>query len=167
VLISVVSDPPGATVSIDSFVLPGTTPITDAPVTARSGRIFNVSLDGYQTLEQAVDLLENQTITVTLAPLAAATDAQPQAAAAQTAADGELLITVRASTWLEVYTGTARNQGERLVYRTADPGETFRFELPVYVHVGNAAGVDVTIGDVAIGALGSSGAVVGRAFTGQ
>ncbi len=167
VLISVVSDPPGATVSIDSFVLPGTTPITDAPVTARSGRIFNVSLDGYQTLEQAVDLLENQTVTVTLAPLAAATDAQPQAAAAQTAADGELLITVRASTWLEVYTGTARNQGERLVYRTADPGETFRFELPVYVHVGNAAGVDVTIGDVAIGALGSSGAVVGRAFTGQ
>lgn len=167
VLISVVSDPPGATVSIDSFVLPGTTPITDAPVTARSGRIFNVSLDGYQTLEQAVDLLENQTITVTLAPVAAATDAQPQAAAAQTAADGELLITVRASTWLEVYTGTARNQGERLVYRTAEPGETFRFELPVYVHVGNAAGVDVTIGDVAIGALGSSGAVVGRAFTGQ
>ena len=166
VLITVVSDPPGATVSIDSFVLPGTTPITDAPVTARSGRIFNVSLDGYQTLEQAIDLLENQTIDVTLAPLATAGDT-PTPGAAVSAEEGELLITVRASTWLEVYTGTARNQGERLVYRTADPGETFRFELPVFVHVGNAAGVEVTVGDVAIGTLGSSGAVVGRAFTGQ
>ena len=173
VLISIISDPPGATVSIDSFVLPGTTPITDAPVTARNGRIFNVSLDGYQTLEQAVDLLENQTINVTLAPVTAAGDpAAPGAAAAGDAPEvvagsGELVIAVRASTWLEVYRGTARNQGERLVYRTADPGETFRFDLPVYVHVGNAAGVDVTVGDVQVGAMGSSGAVVGRAFTGQ
>jgi hypothetical protein len=166
VLISVISDPPGATVSIDSFVLPGTTPISDAPVTARSGRIFNVALDGYQTLEQSVDLLENQTITVTLAPVAAAV--APPAGGVPTVAAGseELVIAVRASTWLEVYRGTARNVGERLVYRTADPGETFRFDLPVYVHVGNAAGVDVTVGDVQVGALGSSGAVVGRAFTG-
>src|SRR5690606_3924198 len=142
VLISVISSPPGATVSIDSFVLPGTTPITDAPVTARSGRVFNVSLDGYQPLVQSVDLLENQTINVTLAPIAATADTPVAGATPVTAADGELVIAVRASTWLEVYTGTARNQGERLVYRTADPGETFRFELPVYVHVGNAAGVD-------------------------
>jgi len=166
VLISVVSEPPGATVSIDSFVLPGTTPISDAPVTARSGRIINVSLDGYQTLEQAVDLLENQTINVTLAPTAAA-DAPPAGAGpVAAAAAGELVIAVRASTWLEVYRGTARNVGERLVYRTAEPGETFSFALPVYVHVGNAAGVDVTVGDVQVGALGSSGAVVGRAFPG-
>lgn len=165
VLITVISDPPGATVSIDSFVLAGTTPIADAPVTARSGRIFTVALDGFQTLEQAVDLLEDQTINVTLAPVAAAAvsaaGGEPQAVAGT----GELVIAVRASTWLEVYRGTARNQGERLVYRTADPGETFRFDLPVYVHVGNAAGVDVTVGDVQVGALGSSGAVVGRAFT--
>ncbi|HET8984246.1 MAG TPA: RodZ domain-containing protein, partial [Trueperaceae bacterium] len=166
VLITMISDPPGATVSIDSFVLAGTTPIADAPVTARSGRIFTVALDGFQTLEQAVDLLEDQTINVTLAPVAAAAvsaaGGEPQAVAGT----GELVIAVRASTWLEVYRGTARNQGERLVYRTADPGETFRFDLPVYVHVGNAAGVDVTVGDVQVGALGSSGAVVGRAFTG-
>jgi hypothetical protein len=165
VLISVNSDPPGATVSIDSFVLPGTTPISDAPVTARSGRIFNVSLDGYQTLEQAVDLLENQTIDVTLAPVAAAVAPPAEGEPPAGVGSGELVIAVRASTWLEVYRGTARNVGERLVYRTAEPGETFRFELPVYVHVGNAAGVDVTVGDVQVGALGSSGAVVGRAFT--
>lgn len=173
VLISVLSDPPGATVSIDSYVLPGTTPIADSPVTARSGRILNVSLDGYQTLEQAVDLLENQTINVTMAPVTAAAPGVDAGAAAAAggapvaAGSGELVIAVRASTWLEVYRGTARNQGERLFYRTADPGETFRFDLPVYVHVGNAAGVDVTVGDVQVGALGSSGAVVGRAFTGQ
>lgn len=172
VLITVISDPPGATVSIDSFVLPGTTPIADAPVTARRGRIFNVSLDGYQALEQAVDLLENQTINVTLAPAVDASAAPGESASqdggtpAASAGAGELVIAVRASTWLEVYRGTARNEGERLVYRTADPGETFRFDLPVYVHVGNAAGVDVTVGDVQVGALGSSGAVVGRAFTG-
>jgi len=166
VLITVISDPPGATVSIDSFVLPGTTPISDAPVTARSGRIFNVALDGYQTLEQAVDLLENQTIEVTLAPVTAPAATPGDGAQVATAGAGGLVIAVRASTWLEVYRGTARNEGERLVYRTAEPGETFRFDLPVYVHVGNAAGVDVTVGDVQVGALGSSGAVVGRAFTG-
>ncbi|HLV12858.1 MAG TPA: RodZ domain-containing protein [Trueperaceae bacterium] len=167
VLVSVVSDPPGATVSIDSFVLPGTTPIRDVPVTARAGRVLSVTLDGYQTLQQPVDLLEDQTLTVTLVPqatAAAAGDAPPAAAATGA---GQLAIEVTAPTWLEVYRGTARNQGERLVYRTAQAGETFTFDLPVYVHVGNAAGVQVTQGDTVIGTLGSSGAVVGRAFTAQ
>lgn len=162
VLVTINSTPPGATVSIDSFVLPGVTPITDAPVTARAARVLNVSLDGYQTLEESVNLLESQTIDVTLAPVAAA----PQTPGEQpVASPGELRIEVNASTWIEVYRGTARNEGERLLYRTAAPGETFTYELPVYVHVGNAAGVEVTQGDTVIGALGSSGAVVGRAFT--
>lgn len=163
VLVTINSTPPGATVSIDSFQLPGVTPITDAPVTARSGRVLSVSLDGYQPLEETVDLLENQTLDVTLAPIAASpapADGEP-AAATQA---GELRIDVTASTWIEVYRGTARNQGERLLYRTASPGETFTYDLPVYVHVGNAAGVELTRGDTVIGPLGSSGAVVGRAF---
>jgi len=169
VLVSVVSEPPGATVSIDSFVLPGTTPIRDVPVTARAGRVLRVSLEGYQTLEQPVDILQDQTLTVTLVPEPVAAppadgEGQPQA---PVAGPGRLAIEVTAPTWLEVYRGTARNQGERLVYRTAQPGETFAFDLPVYVHVGNAAGVQVTVGDTVIGPLGSSGAVVGRAFTAQ
>lgn len=162
VLVTINSTPPGATVSIDSFVLPGVTPIADAPVTGRAGRVLNVSLDGYQTLEETVDLLENQTIDVTLAPVAAAQD---PAADQPVAATGELRIEVTASTWIEVYQGTARNEGDRLLYRTAAPGETFTYDLPVYVHVGNAAGVEVTQGQTVIGTLGSSGAVVGRAFT--
>lgn len=164
VLISVVSEPPGATVSIDSFVLPGTTPVRDVPVTARRGRVLSVTLNGYQPLEETVDLLEDQTLTVDLAPLPAAelpADSGPVVTADQ------IVIEVTAPTWLEVYTGTARNQGERLAYYTAQPGEVLTYDLPVYVYVGNAAGVDITQGTTEIGALGSSGAIVGRAFTSQ
>ena len=163
VLVTVNSTPPGATVAIDSFVLPGVTPIDDAPVSARAARMLSVSLDGYQTLEEPIDLLESQTLDVTLVAVQAA--AQPGAAAPAAASAGDLLVEVTAATWIEVYRGTARNEGERLLYRTASPGETFTFDLPVYIHVGNAAGVEITQGDNVIGVLGSSGAVVGRAFT--
>lgn len=162
VLVTINSTPPGATVAIDSFVLPGVTPIEDAPVSARAGRVLTVSLDGYQTLEESIDLLESQTLDVSLVEVQAVpAPGVEQSAAAQ----GQLVIEVTAATWIEVYRGTARNEGERLLYRTASPGETFTFDLPVYVHVGNAAGVEITQGDTVIGVLGSSGAVVGRAFT--
>ncbi|HEX7001643.1 MAG TPA: RodZ domain-containing protein [Trueperaceae bacterium] len=164
VLITVLSEPPGATVSIDSFVLPGTTPIQDVPVTARRGRVLSVTLDGFQPLEETVDLLEDQTLTVNLAPLPAeeaAADAGPAAS------DDQLVIEVTAPTWLEVYRGSARNQGERLAYYTAQPGEVLTYDLPVYVYVGNAAGVNITQGSTNIGTLGSSGAIVGRAFGNQ
>lgn len=164
VLVNINSTPPGATVAIDSFVLPGVTPIDDAPVTARPGRMLRVSLEGYQTLEQPVDLLESQTLDVTLVPVQATPEPGVEQPAAGTAA-GELQIAVTAATWIEVYRGTARNEGERLLYRTANPGETFTYDLPVYVHVGNAAGIEITQGETVIGTLGSSGAVVGRAFS--
>ncbi len=164
VLISVLSEPPGATVSIDSFVLPGTTPIHDVPVTAREGRVLSVTLDGFQPLEETVDLLEDQTLTVNLAPVPAA---EAAAGAEPAASDDQIVIEVTAPTWLEVYTGSARNQGERLAYYTAQPGEVLTFDLPVYVYVGNAAGVDITQGSTHIGTLGSSGAIVGRAFGNQ
>ena len=164
VLISVLSEPPGATVSIDSFVLPGTTPIHDVPVTARSGRVLNVSLDGYQALEETVDLLEDQTLTVSLAAVPA--DEAPADAGPVASAD-QIVIEITAPTWLEVYRGTARNQGERLAYYTAQPGEVLTYDLPVYVYVGNAAGVNITQGSTQIGSLGSSGAIVGRAFSNQ
>lgn len=169
ILVSVTSAPPGARVSIDGFVLPGVTPIFDAPVTARAGRVLSVSLDGYQPLTQSVDLLEPQTLHVELAaqsvaevPGAAQTETAGPAAGA-----GQVALAIRASTWLEVYRGTTRMGGERLVYRTAEPGESFVFDLPVYVHVGNAAGIEVTLGDSVLGVMGSAGAVVGRAFAAQ
>ncbi len=165
ILVSVTSTPAGATVSIDGFVLPGVTPILDAPVTARPGRVLNVSLEGYQTLSQAVDLLESQTLHVELAAEQVAVDtATDSPEAAPVTSSGQVALAIRASTWLEVYRGSTRGGGERLVYRTAETGETFVFDMPVYVHVGNAAGVEATVGDAALGVMGSSGAVVGRAF---
>src|SRR5690606_40310031 len=122
---------------------------------------LTVSLDGYQTLEESIDLLESQTLDVSLVEVQAVpAPGVEQSAAAQ----GQLVIEVTAATWIEVYRGTARNEGERLLYRTASPGETFTFDLPVYAHVGNAAGVEITQGDTGIVVLGVSSAVVGRAF---
>lgn len=166
VLLNVITEPPGAQVAVDGFMLPGVTPIRAAPVTARANRTLRVSLDGYQTVETTVDLSEGRTVELSLAPAASA-GGTTAPAAAQTAGSGEILITIRATSWLEVYRGTARNQGERLVYTTATPGQTYRFALPVYVHAGNAAGVEIAVGDGAPFAMGSAGAVVGRAFTAQ
>ncbi len=167
VVIDVISDPPGARVAIDGFMLPGVTPIRAAPVTARSNRLMRVTLEGHQDWEESVDLSENRTLEMTLPTAAAGAAAQPDADATPPVSAGEIAIAVRASSWLEVYRGTARNEGERLVYTNAQPGEVYTFDLPVYVHVGNAAGVEVTLGDAAPVVLGSAGAVMGRAFTGR
>ncbi len=163
VLLDVITDPPGAQVSVDGFMLPGLTPIRAAPVTARAGRNLRVSLDGYETVEQTVDLSDDRTVELRLTTATASTSAA-QATQAVAVGSSEIAITVRATSWLEVYSGTARNVGERLVYTTAAPGQTYRFALPVYIHAGNAAGVEITIGDAAPFAMGSAGAVVGRAF---
>lgn len=165
VVIDVISDPPGARVAIDGFMLPGVTPIQAAPVTARSNRLMRVTLDGHQTWEESVDLSENRTLQMTLA--AAGSSSQPGAEVTPPVSAGEVAIAVRATSWLEVWRGTVRNEGERLVYTNAQPGEVYTFDLPVYVHAGNAAGIEVTVGDAAPVVLGSAGAVIGRAFTGR
>jgi hypothetical protein len=161
VLIDVISNPPGARVTIDGFQLPGVTPITSAPVTARSGRVLRVVLDGYEPWEEAVDLSESRALEVTLSQAAATGTEVPDGPAL---GQGQLAINITAASWLEVYRGGARNEGERLVYTTAQPGQTYTFDLPVYVYVGNAAGVEVTVGDAPALVMGSSGAIVGRAF---
>lgn len=146
-------------------MLPGVTPIHAAPVTARGNRLMRVTLEGHQAWEEAVDLSENRSLQMSLA--AANSDSQPSADSTPPVSAGEVAIAVRAISWLEVYRGTARNEGERLVYTNAQPGEAYTFDLPVYVYTGNAAGVEVTVGDAAPVVLGSAGAIIGRAFTGQ
>ncbi|HKI57905.1 MAG TPA: RodZ domain-containing protein [Trueperaceae bacterium] len=166
--VSVATTPPGASVSIDGFALPGTTPIQGVPVTAREGRVVKVTLPGYQPLQQTVDLRQDRDLSYQLAPVAAA--AQPAQAAPERAVTpasvsaGQIGINITARTWLEVYGSTSRNQGERLVYATVDAGKHYVFDLPVYLHVGNAAGVDIVTTDKDLGAMGSPGAVVSRAF---
>lgn len=70
-------------------------------------------------------------------------------------------LTISEDTWLEVYQGTARNQGQRLAFTTARAGQRLTFPLPIYVHVGNAGGVELSVEGQERGALGSSGEVRG------
>ena len=158
VRVDLITDPPGAEVTVDGFAVPGRTPILDVPFTARAGRVVRAELEGHTAAQEVVDLLENREVRLTLAPVG---DGPSVPAPAAT---GALTLSVVDTTWLEVYTGDARNAGERLVYTTAQAGDAYDFDLPVFVYVGNAAGVRVALEGQDLGAMGGPGAVLGRAF---
>lgn len=169
VQVSITTTPPGATVSIDGYALAGTTPIRDVPVTAREGRVVKITLDGYQPLQTTVDLRQDTTLDYTLTPLprTASTPVETTPERPVTPASvgpKQIGINITERTWLEVYHSTTRNQGERLVYATVDAGTHYVFDLPVYLHVGNAAGVDLVMNGKDLGTMGSPGAVVSQAF---
>lgn len=158
ILLSIDSDPPGAEVSVDAFPLPGTTPIQGVPVTAREERTVRVTREGYLPFEGSFDMTRDRSLQIALEPVPG-----PEGAAAPAPEEG-VVVEVREATWLEAYQSTARGEGERLVYTTAQPGERFVFSRPLYLHLGNAGGVEVSVDGEPIGALGSGGAVTGRAF---
>ena len=185
ILLSLQTTPPGAEVSIDGYRF-GQSPIIDAPVRA-GNRTIKVSRGGYGTFERTLDLSRDRRIDVTLFPKGAGEPTVTGAAPVQTPVDtssdpagiattseaapvsaGQVVVTVSAEAWLEVYRGTTRGKGERLVYETAEPGDTYSFSAPVYIFSGNAGGVSVAIGDttgdMAAEPLGASGAVVGKAY---
>jgi cytoskeleton protein RodZ len=175
VRVDIVTDPPGAAVTIDGFPIPGVTPLFDIPVTAREGRLVRAELDGYQAGEVRADLRTDAEVTLALSPLSAAASAAAAGAASEPgsapaagtmAGDGRgsVLITVTDTAWLEVYRSVARNEGERLVFTTAQGGQVYQFEPPVFVYTGNAAGVRLSHGGQDLGPMGSPGAVLGRAF---
>ena len=182
VLLSLRTVPPGAEVSIDGYRF-GQTPLTDAPVRA-GARVLTVERGGYRTFRRTFDLSKNRNLNVTLLPTeiaghVGATRTAPAwrdavagvgggVAGAVTedvtgALTGDVTVTVSAEAWLEVYRGDARS-GERLVYETAQPGDRFTFNGPVYVYSGNAGGVSVSSGDAPPTPLGDSGAVTGAAY---
>ena len=175
VTLSVITDPPGAEVTIDNYPFPTSTPITNAPVTAGDERLLRVNLPGYEPVEQAINLNSSQALSFVLVPVsdAPAPDAVTTSEAGAVAAEGtapasqqgEIAISIEAETWLEVYAGTARGQGERLVYTSAQEGASYTFPLPVFLHVGNAGGVRLSVDGQSLGLMGSSGEVVSRAFT--
>ena len=169
ILFSLRTTPPGAEVSVDGYRF-GQSPIIDAPVRA-GNRTIKVERSGYGTFERTLELTQNRRLNVTLAPTSAGaatfslsplpvapTETTPQAPATQ-----QVVVSVTSEAWLEVYRGSAR-AGERLVYTTAQPGETYTFTAPVYVFSGNAGGVLVVQGDTPAQPLGAPGAVVGRAY---
>jgi cytoskeleton protein RodZ len=161
VLVSIVTNPPGAAITIDGFPVPGVTPLLDVPVTAREGRVVRAELDGFEPNEVRADLRQDADLALTLEPLGAAGGG---VAGAVAGSDGDLTITITDTTWLEVYRSTARNEGERLVYTTAQPGASYSFAPPVFVYTGNAAGVRLNLSGQDLGPMGSPGAVLGRAF---
>jgi cytoskeleton protein RodZ len=167
---SLVTNPPGAEATLDNYPFPYRTPFFDAPVTPRAARVLRVTLEGYEPYEELIDITEGMERAVTLTPVGATAPAAttPETAATsaqgQATGQGQIGITVEAETWLEVYQSTVRGEGQRLVYSTVSPGQTFTFNLPVFVHVGNAAGVRLSQDNQDLGLMGSSGEVTGRAF---
>jgi len=182
--LSISTDPPGAEVTIDGFVLPGTTPLTYR-LSPGTDRTLLLNLADFEPYEESIDLSNDVERTISLTPegQTAAAPSAPEDAPEITPESGEsaepaagasaeapettegLSITVTETTWLEAYQSTGRGVGERLVYTTAQPGQSFSFELPVFLHVGNAGGVDITQDGQALGAMGSSGEVISRAYT--
>ncbi len=165
-LFTLTTDPPGAEVTLDGFPLPGTTPINGQPLTPGVGRTLRITLPGYETYEAPVDVSNDLRLNVTLTPVGAAagTAGAAETGGAAEAAPGQLTVRVEGTAWLEAYASTQRGVGERLVYTTVQPGETFTFALPVYLHTGNAAGVQVSKDGQDLGPMGSSGEVVSRAY---
>jgi cytoskeleton protein RodZ len=186
VLLSLRTVPPGAEVSIDGYRF-GQSPIVDAPVRAGE-RTLRIERGGYTTFERSFDLSSNrhlsieltpsgrsvaksETVTATPTPVPAQTQGQTQgqtqaqdAATPTPPAASAVTVTVTEAAWLEVYRGSARGEGARLVYETAEPGDSFTFTSPVYIFSGNAGGVLVSRGDGEAVTLGASGAVVGQAY---
>ena len=169
ILLSLQTTPPGAEVSIDGYHF-GQSPIVDAPVRA-GNRIIKVERSGYGTFERTLELDQDHRLNVTLSPQGAekavVTSSTPAAlvptGTTPTPAAQQVVVSVTAEAWLEVYRGSAR-AGERLVYETAQPGETYSFTTPVYVFSGNAGGVSVAQGDAPAQPLGAPGAVIGQAY---
>lgn len=185
ILLSLRTTPPGAEVSIDGYRF-GRTPMSDAPVRAGK-RTVTLTRGGYRTFERTFDLSSDRRLSIDLTPTgsprpaatgtrtgaaaAAGTPSQPPRAATgdpATTSTATVTVEVTAEAWLEVYSGGARGEGERLVYETAQPGSRYTFDAPVYLFSGNAGGVSVAhttaSGETETEALGAPGAVVGRAY---
>ena len=178
-LLSITSNPPGAEVSVDGFPLPGTTPLS-YELSPGVSRTLQLTLPNYEPHEEKIDVNSDLDLSVTLTPVvqepatttpddvtpeASADDIAEETAPTEEAANSGLSVSITEPTWLEAYQSTQRGAGERLVYTTVQPGQTFAFTLPVFLHVGNAGGVDLTLEGQALGAMGSSGEVISRAYT--
>jgi cytoskeleton protein RodZ len=166
---TLITDPPGADASIDNYPFATRTPVFNAPISARESRVLRIDLDGYEPYTELIDVLEDTSMSVSLKPISEgpSTAQVPSAAPSNTPSTPNnqgINITIEAETWLEVYQSTRRSEGERLYYGTAQSGEILSYNLPVYVHVGNAAGVRIKENNRELGLMGSSGEVTGRAF---
>ncbi|MGL4610579.1 MAG: helix-turn-helix domain-containing protein [Trueperaceae bacterium] len=168
---TLVTDPPGAEVTLDNYPFPFRTPFFNAPVTPREARVLRITLEGYEPYEELLDITGETSKAVTLVslnaeatPPQATTETEASQSPVATTAQGQIGVRVEAATWLEVYQSTVRGEGERLVYATVNPGQTFSFNLPVFIHVGNASGVRLSQEGQDLGLMGNGGEVKSRSF---
>lgn len=166
--LSIITDPPGATVNIDNFIMAQKTPVIDAPVSSGKQRSVLLSLDGFISYSEELDLTKDTVLEVGLEPIQVieTTDENGETVTQpESRDDNTITIKTTEDTWLEVWQGDQRNQGNKLVYKMLPAGREFNFELPVYVHTGNAGGVHIYVGDKDLGKMGSKGEVLGKAFS--
>ncbi len=163
--ISIKTEPSGATVSIDNFVLAQTTPLKQAPISSGEKRNLVVSLDGYISYDENLDLYQDTNLEIVLEPVQSSIENTEDATATVASSEATAIkILTTEDTWLEVYQGTARGEGKELVYKVINAGREFNFDLPVYIHTGNAGGVRISINGKDIGKMGSSGEVLGKFY---
>ncbi|MEZ4633279.1 MAG: DUF4115 domain-containing protein [Deinococcales bacterium] len=168
VMLSVVTDPPGASISLDNYDL-GLSPL-EIPISPGENKVVSASLEGYEAVRDTIDLSgERLELSYDLTPIGetaeglegAITEVSDTASAAAPSA-GKVKVRIEGEAWLEIYQGTTRG-GERLVYKTAQAGENFEFDLPVYIRAGNSDKVLVNVDGSEV-ALGGTGQVTGKAF---
>ena len=156
VTLQVLSQPSGAQVFLDGFLL-GSTPLT---VNVQGGpRILQLQSPGYQTYQTSLDLQSNETLRITLhkAPLQLPS---PSTSPTPTSTTGTLTILLTGKSWLKVSTPKGT-----ILYEGIPPqGSRLNYPLPVIVRVGNAGGVSLFLNGTPLPPLGPSGAVVQKEF---
>ncbi len=150
--LSVTTEPPGATVWLDGFLL------GEAPVQGRFSagrRTLRAEAKGYVTYEAPITLApgESRHIKITLRRLPAAEEPEP-------AGPPTLVLQFSERAWVRVTTPA----GEKLYEGIPKVGSQMEFPLPVIVRTGNAAGVRALVAGKEQGPLGGEGLVVERRF---
>lgn len=155
--------------TMPTTIMPAAPPATPIPTAPPTGRTEPVRDAPQPAPPAAADEPDAPTGTEAAAEAevtpveAASAPSEPAAQVAPAASD--VTVSVSEAAWLEVYTGGARGEGERLLYRIAEAGERFSFAQPVYVYTGNAGGVSVALNGGPAEMLGIRGAVIGRGFS--
>ena len=162
VLFSLITTPIGADFTIDGYAYPYKTPVSNLPLSPGENRTLIVTLPGYEPYEAAIDLTFDRSVSLALTPGSGTSTAVTVAGSATpiTGQVGKLVVVIESATWFEAYQGTERG-GSRLAYTTAQPGEQYSFNLPVYLHVGNAGGVRLNANNQDLGLMGNAGQVLG------
>jgi cytoskeleton protein RodZ len=166
VSLRVVTQPAGARVYLDGFLL------GQAPVETRveaGERTLRVEAKGFQSYQQVIALAGNRNLSIALKPAAPApTDPNPAKPAGQTDAANPnpptpstgLVLRFEGSSWVRVTTpgGTQLFEGQ------PGKGTQQTYPLPVVVRVGNAQAVRVIVNGQDRGLMGGVGEVVTRRF---